>query len=66
MLGNSFGRLFRVTTVGESYGIGEGSGLAVIIDGVPPGLPLTDATMAKAQAADAVIVCLSDPSDWEN
>ncbi len=43
MLGNTFGRLFRITTVGESYGIGKGSGLAVIVDGVPPGLPLTDA-----------------------
>ncbi len=42
MLGNTFGRMFRVTTVGESYGIGEGSGLAVIVDGVPPGLKLSD------------------------
>lgn len=42
MLGNTFGRLFRVTTVGESYGIGKGSGLAVIIDGVPPGLALNN------------------------
>ena len=42
MMGNTFGRLFRITTVGESYGIGKGSGLAVIIDGVPPGLNLTD------------------------
>ena len=36
MLGNTFGRLFRITTCGESYGIGKGSGLAVIVDGVPP------------------------------
>jgi chorismate synthase len=42
MLGNAFGRLFRITTVGESYGIGAGSGLAVIVDGVPPGLKLSD------------------------
>jgi len=41
MLGNTFGRIFRVTTCGESYGIGKGSGLAVIVDGVPPGLKLT-------------------------
>jgi chorismate synthase len=34
--------MFRVTAAGESYGIGKGSGLAVIIDGVPPGLKLTD------------------------
>ena len=42
MLGNTFGRLFRITTCGESYGIGKGSGLAVIVDGVPPGLKITD------------------------
>ncbi len=42
MLGNTFGRMFRITTVGESYGIGEGSGLSVIVDGVPPGLKLSD------------------------
>ncbi len=41
MLGNTFGRLFRVTTCGESYGIGKGSGLATIVDGVPPGLKIT-------------------------
>ena len=38
MLGNTFGRIFRITTCGESYGIGKGSGLSVIVDGVPPGL----------------------------
>jgi len=42
MMGNTFGRLFRVTTVGESYGFGKGSALAVIVDGVPPGLELTN------------------------
>jgi chorismate synthase len=47
MLGNTFGRLFRVTTVGESYGIGTGSGLAVIIDGVPPGLKLSDSIIQE-------------------
>lgn len=47
MLGNTFGRLFRVTACGESYGIGKGSGLAVIIDGVPPGLALTDAMVQE-------------------
>ena len=39
MLGNTFGRMFRVTTCGESYG----GGLATICDGVPPGLELCDA-----------------------
>ena len=47
MLGNSFGRLFRVTTCGESYGIGKGSGLAVIVDGVPPGLKITKGYIQK-------------------
>ena len=41
MLGNTFGRVFRITTCGESYGIGKGSGLSVIVDGVPPGLKIT-------------------------
>ncbi len=43
MIGNTFGRFFRITTCGESYGIGKGSGLSVIVDGVPPGLKITDA-----------------------
>ncbi len=41
-MGNTFGRIFRVTTCGESYGIGKGSGLAVIVDGVPSGIKLND------------------------
>lgn len=47
MLGNTFGRLFRITTVGESYGKGKGSGLAVIVDGVPPGLKITREDIQK-------------------
>ncbi|MEA2037874.1 MAG: chorismate synthase [Nanoarchaeota archaeon] len=47
MLGNTFGRIFRVTTCGESYGIGKGSGLAVIVDGVPPGLKITKEFIQK-------------------
>ncbi len=42
MMGNTFGRIFRVTTCGESYGIGKGSGLAVIVDGVPAGVKIND------------------------
>ncbi len=38
MPGNSFGSLFRITTAGESHGPGN----VVIIDGVPPGLPLSE------------------------
>ncbi len=47
MLGNTFGRLFRITTVGESYGKGKGSGLAVIVDGVPSGLKITREDVQK-------------------
>lgn len=36
MAGNSFGQTFRITTAGESHGPGN----VVIIDGVPPGIPL--------------------------
>jgi chorismate synthase len=39
MLGNTFGRLFRVTAAGESYG----PALQIIVDGVPPGVPITEA-----------------------
>ena len=38
MAGNSFGRLFRITTAGESHGPGN----VVIIDGVPAGLELSE------------------------
>jgi chorismate synthase len=37
MPGNSFGELFRITTAGVSHG----AGYQVIIDGCPPGLPLS-------------------------
>jgi chorismate synthase len=39
MAGNSIGQVFRVTTFGESHGIA----LGCIVDGVPPGIPLTEA-----------------------
>ncbi|MDH4126706.1 MAG: chorismate synthase [Gammaproteobacteria bacterium] len=39
MSGNSFGRLFVVTSFGESHG----RALGCIVDGCPPGLPLTEA-----------------------
>lgn len=51
MFGNSFGRLFRITTCGESYGGGFRKhldvpeqlygGLMTIVDGVPPGIKIT-------------------------
>ena len=39
MSGNTWGRLFRVTTWGESHG----RGIGVVIDGCPPGIPLDEA-----------------------
>lgn len=41
MAGNSIGQLFRVTTCGESHGVG----LMAIVDGVPPNMPLSEADM---------------------
>ena len=39
MAGNSFGNIFRITTFGESHGLGIG----VIIDGCPAGLEISEA-----------------------
>lgn len=41
MSGNSFGKLFTVTTFGESHG----PALGAIVDGCPPGLPLSEADL---------------------
>ena len=41
MSGNSFGKLFTVTTFGESHGLALGA----IVDGCPPGLELTEADL---------------------
>ncbi|MBI0113020.1 MULTISPECIES: chorismate synthase [unclassified Gilliamella] len=41
MAGNSIGKLFKVTTFGESHGIA----LGCIVDGVPPGMNLTESDM---------------------
>jgi chorismate synthase len=38
MPGNSFGKLFKITTWGESHGKGTG----VIIDGCPPRIPIDE------------------------
>ena len=43
MAGNTFGQIFRVTTFGESHGPAIGA----VLDGVPPGLPLTEADIQK-------------------
>jgi chorismate synthase len=42
-MGNSFGRVFRVTTYGESHGVAVG----VIVDGCPPRLPLDAAIVQR-------------------
>jgi chorismate synthase len=39
MSGNSFGRLFTVTTFGESHGPAMGC----VVDGCPPGMELSEA-----------------------
>ena len=43
-MSNSFGTLFRITTFGESHGVGIG----VIIDGCPAGVPLEAAEIQRA------------------
>ncbi|MEO9525206.1 chorismate synthase [Marinobacter alexandrii] len=43
MSGNTFGKLFTVTSFGESHG----AALGCIIDGCPPGLELTEADMQR-------------------
>lgn len=43
MSGNTFGKLFTVTTFGESHGLGLGA----IIDGCPPGIELSEADLQK-------------------
>jgi len=41
MAGNSFGQLFKISTFGESHG----PAIGVVIDGVPPKLPLSEADL---------------------
>ena len=41
MSGNTIGKLFSVTSFGESHGVA----LGCIVDGCPPGLPLTEADL---------------------
>ncbi len=41
MAGNTFGKVFTVTTCGESHG----RGLMAIVDGVPPGMELSEADL---------------------
>ncbi|AKM47290.1 chorismate synthase [Edwardsiella anguillarum] len=43
MAGNSIGQVFRVTTFGESHG----AALGCIVDGVPPGMALSEADLQR-------------------
>jgi chorismate synthase len=43
MAGNTFGKLFRVTTWGESHG----TALGAVIDGCPPGIELCEAMIQR-------------------
>jgi len=43
MAGNTFGNIFKVTTFGESHGVAIGA----VVDGVWPGLPLSEADIQK-------------------
>ena len=44
MSGNSFGKLFTVTSFGESHG----PALGCVVDGCPSGLELTEADMQRS------------------
>ena len=68
MAGNQFGRIFNITTYGESHGYGVG----VVIDGVPPNISISNEIIQKEldrrrpgqssvttprKEADSVIIC---------
>ena len=63
MPGNSFGQAFRVTTAGESHGAGN----IVIVDGCPPGLPLSEddlrTDLARRRPGQSAIVTQRDEPD---
>src|SRR5688572_33471985 len=63
MPGNSFGQAFRITTAGESHGPGN----VVIIDGVPPGLELSEddlrPDLARRRPGQSKITTQRDESD---
>ena len=45
MAGSTYGRLFTITTWGESHG----KGIGVVVDGCPAGLPLNEEDCAMGQ-----------------
>ncbi len=63
MAGNSFGQVFRITTAGEAHGAGN----LVIIDGCPPGIPLSEADLegdlARRRPGQSSIVTQRDEPD---
>ncbi|MEZ6086647.1 MAG: chorismate synthase [Pirellulaceae bacterium] len=64
MTGNSFGQAFRITTAGESHGPGN----VVIVDGVPPGIPLAIEDllpdMARRRPGQSKIVTQRQEADY--
>ena len=46
MSGNTFGTVFRLTTYGESHGPALGG----VVDGCPPGIPLSEADIQRLTA----------------
>ena len=57
MSGNTYGRLFTVTTFGESHG----PALGCIVDGCPPGLPLDEEDIQR----DAIDACPVSCIHWQ-
>lgn len=43
MSGNTFGKIFKITTWGESHG----AAIGVVVDGVPAGMPLSEADIQR-------------------
>ncbi len=48
-MSSRFGRLFAITTFGESHG----GGVGVLVDGMPPGLPVDARTTSSANSIAA-------------
>lgn len=63
MAGNSFGQAFRITTAGESHGPGN----VVIVDGCPPGIPISVESLlvdlARRRPGQSRIVTQRNESD---
>lgn len=67
MSGNTYGKLFTVTTAGESHG----PALVAIVDGCPPGLELSWTTcnvtsIAASRAPAATPPSARKPTRWKS